>query len=132
MRNPTSAVKYLAMQASLMKGLPASFKRAELYVSSRAASICVATWAIWCCNPCDSKITMTTPPNTSSCGIRSTGEPSTGNRIQEFGTSPGSQRCVFRTGSSVWCKELCYQSNLEQGQASGSHRGTIVRNLNGE
>lgn len=42
------------MQASLMKGLPASFRRAALYVSSRAASICVATWAIWCCIPCDS------------------------------------------------------------------------------
>lgn len=53
----TSAVKYLAMQASLMKGLPASFRRAALYVSSRAASICVATWAIWCCIPCRSIIT---------------------------------------------------------------------------
>lgn len=131
MRNPTSAAKYLAMQASLIKGLPASFRRAELYVSSRAASICVATWAIWCCIPCDSKITMTTPSNTLSRRIRSTGAPSTGNGIH-FGTSPGSQRCVSRTGSSVWCKELCYQSNLEQGQASGSHRGTIVGNLNGE
>lgn len=37
-----------------MKGLPASIRRAALYVSSRAASICVATWAIWCCIPCDS------------------------------------------------------------------------------
>lgn len=123
MRNPTSAVKYLAMQASLMKGLPASFRRAELYVSSRAASICVATWAIWCCIPCDSKISMTTPLNTPSRGIRFTGTMSPGNGIH-CRTSPGSQRCVFRTVSSVWCKELCGQSTLVQGQASETHRGT--------
>lgn len=126
MRNPTSAAKYLAMQASLMKGLPASFKRAALYVSSRAASICVATWAIWCCIPYNSKISMTAPLNTPSCRIRFTGTRSPGNRIH-FGTSPGSQRCVFQTGSSVWCKELCCQSTLVQGQASESHRGTSQR-----
>lgn len=115
-RTPTSAAKYLAMQASLMKGLPASFRRAALYVSSRAASICVATWAIWCCIPCNSKTTMTTPSPFA-------GTMSPGNGIH-FGNSPGSQRCVFRTGSSAWCKELCCQSNLEPGQASESQRDT--------
>lgn len=62
----TSAVKYLAMQASLIKGLPASFRRAALYVSSRAASICVATCAIWCCIPWNTKSAITTSVNALS------------------------------------------------------------------
>lgn len=41
--------KYLAIAASFTKGIPASFSRAALYTSRRAHSICVATWAIWCC-----------------------------------------------------------------------------------
>lgn len=117
--NPTSAAKYFAMQASLMKGLPASLRRAALYVSSRAASICVATWAIWCCIPCDSKTCVTTPLNTPSRGIRLTGAMQTGNWIH-LGASPGSQRCAFQTGSSAWCKERCGRSSLVRGQASES------------
>lgn len=114
----TSALKYLAMQASLMKVLPASFRRAALYVNSRAASICVATWAIWCCIPWNIRSTkgsirMYEPSLiTTRCCKKSE---------SKYRSWPGSQRYVFQTAPSVWCKEQCDQSNPAPVQASETH-----------
>lgn len=47
----TSDARNLAMDACFTTGNPASLRRAVLYTKVLTASICAATYAIWCCIP---------------------------------------------------------------------------------